>query len=268
MTTMSTAPGWEKWAAWNERQQRPVIEWLVDHADVRAGRTLLDLASGVGQPAIEAARRGASVIATDVAADMLAACERRANECGVTLELRELDMHDLRGVAEGSVDAVTIAFALMFSPDPVKVMREVHRVLAPGGRFALAVWAEPAKNPYFTTMFGALGRFVSMPSPNPDAPGPFRLSAPGELERVICSAGFTDVTVEPVPSPYSFDSLEQHFEVANDMAAPVKRAVAGMTAAQVAELRAALAIALAPFRTGAGERLSITTTPLCASGRK
>jgi ubiquinone/menaquinone biosynthesis C-methylase UbiE len=266
--SMSTAPGWEKWAAWNEQQQRPIIEWLVDHADVRAGHTVLDLASGVGQPAIEAARRGAHVIATDVAADMLAGCERRAKESGVTLELRELDMHDLRGVADSSIDAVTFGFALMFSPDPVKVMREVHRVLEPGRAFALAVWDEPARNPYFTTIFGALGQFVSMQPPNPDAPGPFRLSAPGELERVIRAAGFTQVTVEPVPSPFVFESPEQHFEVATDMAAPVKRAVAGMTAAQVVEFRAALATALAPFRTGTGERLSILTTPLCARGRK
>ena len=53
-----------------------------------------------------------------------------------------------------------------------------------------------------------------------------------------------------------------------DMAAPVKRAVAGMTPAQIAELRTVLATALAPFRTGTGEQLSILTTPLCASGRK
>jgi len=264
----STAPGWEKWADWNEQQQRSIIAWLVDHAEVRAGHTVLDLASGVGQPAIEAARRGARVIATDVAADMLAGCGRRAKASEVTLELRELDMHDLRAFADSSVDAVTFGFALMFSPDPVRVMREIHRVLKPGRAFALSAWDEPARNPYFTTLFGALGQFMSMPPPRPDAPGPFRLAAPGELERVIRAAGLTQVTVEPVPSPYVFDSTDQHFEVATDMAAPVRRAVAGMTPAQIAELRTVLATALAPFRTGPGERLSILTTPLCASGRK
>jgi ubiquinone/menaquinone biosynthesis C-methylase UbiE len=262
----TTAPGWEKWAAWNEREQRPVIQWLVEHAAVRAGDTLLDLASGVGQPAIEAARRGARVIGSDIAADMLAGCARRAKAAGVTLELRELDMHDLRGIADSSVDGVTIGFALMFSPDPVKVMREVHRVLSPGRSFALAVWDEPAKNPYFTTLFGALGQFVTMPPPRPDAPGPFRFAAPGELERVIRAAGFEHVTVEAVPCPYTFDSLDHHFDVAFDMAAPFKRAVGEMTPTQVAHLREVLATALAPFRTGDG--YALLTTPLCASGRK
>jgi SAM-dependent methyltransferase len=262
----STAPGWEKWAAWNEQQQRTIIEWLVEHAAIRAGHTVLDLASGVGQPAIEAARRGARVIATDVAADMLAACERRAMASGVTLEFRELDMHDLRGIADSSVDAVTFGFALMFSPDPVKVMRELHRVLKPGCWFALAVWDEPAKNPYFTTLFGALGPIIGMPPPKPDAPGPFRLSPPGELERVIRAAGFEQVTVEAVPTPYRFESLDQHFEVTADMAAPLKRALVDMPPATLQQLRAALATALAPFRTGDG--VSLLTTPLCASGRK
>ena len=265
---MSTAPGWEKWAAWNEQQQRLIIEWMVDHAGIRAGQTVLDIASGVGQPALEAARRGAHVIATDVAADMLAGCDRRAKANGVTLELRELDMHDLRGVDDGSIDAVTFGFALMFSPDPVKVMREIHRVLEPGGHFALAVWDEPAKNPYFTTMFGLLAQVAPMPPAKPDAPGPFRFAAPGELERVIRAAGFEQVTVESVPCPYGFDSLDQHFQVAYDMAAPFKRAVDAMPPDQVTQLRAAHAAALAPFRTGDGERLSLLTTPLCASGRK
>jgi enediyne biosynthesis protein CalE5 len=264
--SMSTAPGWEKWAAWNESQQHVIIEWMLEHAGIRAGQTVLDLASGVGQPAISAARRGARVIATDVAADMLAACERRAKASGVTLELREMDMHDLRGIADASVDAVTCAFALMFSPEPINVMREIHRVLKPGGSCTIAVWDEPARNPYFTTMFGALGQLVSMPPPNPTVPGPFRLSAPGELERVIRAAGFEHVSVESVPCPYNFDSLEQHYQVAVDMAAPVKRAVMAATPAQLESFRAVLATALAPFQTG--ESISVLTTPLCATGRK
>ncbi|HEY5920481.1 MAG TPA: methyltransferase domain-containing protein [Kofleriaceae bacterium] len=265
---MSTASGWEKWAAWNTQQQRPIIDWLVDHAAIRAGHTVLDIACGVGQPAIEAARRGAAVIATDVAADMLAGCERLAKAAGVSLELRELDMHDLRGVGDASVDAVTFGFALMFSPDPVKVMREVHRVLKPGAQFALAVWDEPAKNHYFTTIFGALGQVVPMPAPKPDAPGPFKLAPPGELERVIRAAGFEQVTVESVPCPFVFESLDHHFEVTCDMAGVVKRAVAQLTPTQLAQFRSVLATTLAPFRTGAGERISVLTTPLCASGRK
>src|SRR5690349_1092366 len=123
-TNVSVAPGWEKWAAWTLRQQEAVVDWLCRSAGVAPGMTVLDVATGVGQPALQVATRvlpGGKVIATDVAADMLAACERRARAATITnIEFRELDMHDLRGIADASIDAVTCGFALMFSPDPVK----------------------------------------------------------------------------------------------------------------------------------------------------
>src|SRR5204862_7901916 len=144
-----------------------------------------------------------------VVADMLAACERRARAASLNnVECRELDMHDLRGIADASIDAVTCGFALMFSADPVKVLREMRRVLKPGARLALCVWDEPAKNPYFTTMFGAMGAITGAPPPPADAPGPFKLAPPGELARVLGEAGFREIAIEPVPSTFEFESLE------------------------------------------------------------
>lgn len=267
-TNPSVAPGWEKWADWTLRQQQAVVDWLLRSAGVAPGMTVLDVASGVGQPALQMATRvvpGGKIIATDVAADMLAACERGARALAITnIELRELDMHDLRGIADASIDAVTCSFALMFSPDPVKVAREVRRVLKPGARFAACVWDEPAKNPYFTTMFGAMASVVPMPPPPLDAPGPFKLAAPGELARVLGEAGFREIAVESVPSFFEFDSVDQHWEISCDLASPLKRAVTTLPAPEVTRLKEAFGNALEPY-VEAG-RVRILTTPLCASG--
>jgi SAM-dependent methyltransferase len=263
---MSTAPGWEKWAEWNEHQHRDIIAWFVE--PLAPGMTVVDVASGVGQPALAAARRvnPGRVIATDAAADMLAGLERRAREKGITnVETRELDMHDLRGVPDAWADAVTFAFALMFSPEPVKALREARRVLKPGGHFAVCVWDEPAKNPFFTTMFGALSQFVTMPAPAPGAPGPFGLAAPGALERVMREAGFTDIAVASIPMAFEFDSVDQHWEINSALAAPLKRAAETLPPDRVSQLRAAIARALAPFMDG--PRVQVTATPLCARAR-
>src|SRR5512139_2173868 len=242
MTTQSTAPGWEAWNGHYKQQMASVFAWMIRQIDARDGMTVLDLACGPGQPAIPTAQRVAprgKVIATDVAADMLAACERLARAEGVTnLELREMDMHAI-GLPDASVDAVTCGFALMFSPEPAQVLAAIRRVLRPGGRIAVVVWDEPAKNAFFTTMFGAIGQFVSMPAPSPTAPGPFRLAAPGELARLVAEAGFADITVESVPVTMWFDSVDQHFEMNRAMAAPLMRLAASLPPADLVRLRAA-----------------------------
>lgn len=267
---MSTAPGWERWNGHYKQQVAPVFEAMLRAIDARDGMTVLDLACGPGQPAIPTAQRVAPtgrVIATDLAADMLAACGRLARAEGVTnLELREMDMHVI-GLPDASVDAVTCAFAVMFSPEPGRVLGEIHRVLAPGGRFAVAVWDAPAANPFFTTMFAAIGQLAPAPPPSPAAPGPFRLAAPGELAELARDAGFADVRVEPVPFTWRFDSVAQHYEMNRDMAAPLQKLATTRPPADVERLRAALATAIAPHVTADG-RVAIPGTALVASGRR
>ncbi len=183
----------------------------------------------------------------------------------MTLELSEHDVHDLGIFTDGSFDAGTCSFALMFSPEPVRVLREVKRVLAPGGRAALCVWDEPARNACFTTMFSAPREVTPIPAPLPDAPGPFALAAPGALQRVLSEAGFRSIEVESAAAPFEFESLAEHFEMSCDMAAPVQRAVSAMSVADVDRFSARLAAALAPYRLAA-DRLRVPATPVCATG--
>jgi SAM-dependent methyltransferase len=266
----STAPGWEKWHRWNASAMAPVTGWMCTAVGAAPGAHVLDLACGTGLPALALAERvrpGGAVTATDVDADMVAACGRRAHAAGVELALRQMDMH-APAFDDASFDGVTLAFALMFSPDPVQVMRGIGRLLRPGGRTAVAVWNEPARNPFFTTIFGPVSRALGAPPSSPTAPGPFRLSPPGELARVFTEAGLTDVVVEPVALVYAFDSVDAHWECCVDMAPPVRNAALSFPPDDLAALRRAVTDAIAPHVDAATGRVSFTQSALCASARR
>jgi SAM-dependent methyltransferase len=257
--------GWEKWNEWYRREWRPVMEWLATESGAAPGHTALDVACGTGQPAFLVARRvgpGGRVIAVDVAADMVDACGRLARAEGIdNLEVRELDMHDLRRIADASVDSVTLGFALMFSPEPVRVARELYRVMKPGARFALAVWGDPARNAFVNTMFGAIGAVLGMPPPDPKAPGINRLAPPGELESVLREAGFRDIRTEIVEMTLVSESREKHWEMFLDMGAPARRAIEAAGPERAARIREMVFAAL-----GDEQPVRVLATPLCATG--
>jgi hypothetical protein len=81
----------------------------------------------------------------------------------------------------------------MFLSDPLAGVREMLRVLKPKGRLSLAVWAGPQVNPFFTILPQALSRYVSMPPPDPDAPGAFRFAEEGKLAKLVAQAGAGNV---------------------------------------------------------------------------
>lgn len=256
---MNAGESWEKWAGWYEAQFAPVLEWVLNAAAPAPGMTVLDLATGVGHPALAAARRvepGGSVIAADVSADMLAAAARRIGAAGVdNVSLREMDMHDLR-LPDQSVDAATFSFALMFSPDPGKVLAELRRVLRPGARLGILVWAERERNPYFTTVFDAMARVTGAAPPDL-----FRLAIPGQLEGLLRAAGFESITVEPHSFVIDHASIDLHWQIFSDLAPPLRNAAATMPPADLARLRAAVAEAIAPHVERGRVRL-----PACALG--
>lgn len=103
------------------------------------GRRVLELGCGGAQAAIACARRGATVTAVDVAATQIEFARRLAREAGVAIELHQRDMVDLSPVASDSQDIVFSAFAFAYVDDLGTCLREVRRVLRPGGILACGV---------------------------------------------------------------------------------------------------------------------------------
>ncbi|MBX7079709.1 MAG: class I SAM-dependent methyltransferase, partial [Nannocystaceae bacterium] len=220
--------GWERWHDWQAEIMVPVTTWICDAVAARPGMTVLDAACGTGLPALALAERlrpGGTLIATDVSPVMLDAVRRKAAAAGLDhVQVRESSLASLQA-EDASFDAVTCKDGLMYVPDPVDGARELRRVLAPGGRYAITVWDEPARCSFFRTMFGVVGRFLGPPA-DPRGPGPLRLSAPGVLEGVLHEAGFCGATIETREVVFTFDSFAMYWEIIREMAAPIAAAEA------------------------------------------
>lgn len=134
----------------------PVALAVVNRAGVAGGDDVLDLACGTGNAALLAAARGARVVGVDSAPRLLAVARERARSVGIELDLREGDLLALP-VDDASVDVVLSVFGVIFATDPAGAVREIARVLRPGGRALLTAWV-PA-GPIDATL-GALNRIV------------------------------------------------------------------------------------------------------------
>jgi ubiquinone/menaquinone biosynthesis C-methylase UbiE len=113
-----------------------VAEQLIETLDLRSTERVLDVATGSGNAALAAARRGCDVIGLDYVPALLDRARQRALAEGVDAEFIEGDAEALP-FADGSFDVVSSVFGAMFAPDQERTASELLRVTRPGGRIGL-----------------------------------------------------------------------------------------------------------------------------------
>jgi ubiquinone/menaquinone biosynthesis C-methylase UbiE len=114
---------------------------LVNKLGVSSGMDVLDLGCGDGTTAIPEARLGAKVSGVDIAGNLVAAGNKRAQEEGLdNISFREGDATNLEGINDASFDLVVSIFGAMFAPRPFDVAKEMVRVTRPGGRIVMGNW--------------------------------------------------------------------------------------------------------------------------------
>jgi len=172
-----------------------VTQAIVDEARIVPDLRVLDVACGAGEPSISiAALMGGSghVVGIDLAAASLqVACERAGVRKLANTEFLQADVHQLP-FADGSFDRVVSRLGVMFFSELQTALREMHRVLKPGGRTSHLAWG-PIEQPYFQATIGQVLKLLPELSLPASAQTLFRFAQPGVLALALDQAGFTGV---------------------------------------------------------------------------
>ena len=176
---------------------------VVALADPRPGERVLDVACGTGVVTRLVAQRvglAGKVVGLDLNPGMLAvAASSAANEPPTSAPITWQEGGATKmPLPDAAFDIACCQLGLQFFPDRPAALREMYRILVPGGRLALMVWRGIEHSPGFGILAAALARHVSA-----EAAGimraPFALADAEELRGLIATGGFHDITIQPVP---------------------------------------------------------------------
>lgn len=246
-------PSGQRWTDRQELQDRmlaPVLDILTDRAKPAAGERVLDVGCGCGATTVAFAGKvgsSGSVLGIDISAPMLERARHRTPKSEpVKFQLADATVHAFEPAA---FDLLTSRFGVMFFANPTQSFANLRTALRPGGRMAFACWREPRANPWMMAPLQATYKHVpKLPQLGPEDPGPYSFASEERVHRILGSAGFTQVGMEPCNLMLDI-AVGRGLDAAAQSAleiGPVHRALEGHSSETVSAVKASIREALAP----------------------
>ena len=240
---------WEKWDSVILNQLAPVGAAMIQGLAIAVDQQHLDIASGTGEPGLSVARLAPKgrVVLTDLAPEMLAVAERRAEAQGIANVATKVCSADDLPFGDAMFDSLSVRFGYMFFPDAATATTEFARVLKPGGRICSSVWVKPEDNPWTAILMQAIGTEVAMAPPDPNAPNMFRCAAPGYVSAVYEAAGLRDIAEWDVDVELVTSSPAEYWQVMSEHVSIAVAALADVDDDAPERIRATVIANVAPF---------------------
>ncbi len=273
MALSATGPNAEQIRYWNEQGGPRWLAWQetldaqlsslgligMDRARPAGGESVFDVGCGCGQTSLQLAERvgpTGSVLGVDISAPLLGRARERDGAAGMANLRFEHDDAQAHPFRAGAYDLGFSRFGVMFFADPPAAFANLLRALRPGGRLAFVCWQELACNPWMAVPVRALASVVPLPPPAaPDAPGPFAFADAARVSRILESAGFAEIALEPVETSIAFaGTLENATEFMLNLG-PASALLRDAGPDVAVRARDAVRKALAPHVGPAGPRL-------------
>lgn len=230
----SVAKGWQKWWKTFENGAQKVSDRLIELANVKSGHKVLDVATGIGEPAISAAKivgKSGHVTATDISSEMLEIAEERARSLSLNeiMGFKQSDAERLELGTNQAFNSIICRWGLMFLPNLDRALSNMLGLLVPGGKLAAAVWSEPSKVPLISMPINIARQELQAPLLGQGIPGPFSLADIDALKKSLEKAGFVDIKSENIRVVFEFNSAEEYTEFNQDIVAPIRIMLANET---------------------------------------
>ena len=203
--------GWDKASGYYEtywqKQLYPAQQKLLQLANIKAGDRIIDIACGTGLvsfPAAELAGEKGFVLANDISDKMVETAAAIAKEKNFSnISFQRMDAEEL-DVKDGSYNIALCALGLMYFPEPLKALKEMSRLLKPGGHAVVAVWGQ-RKNCGWAEVFEIVDRRVA----SEVCPMFFNLGNEGTLKQYMSAGGFKNISVERINTVLNYSSGEE-----------------------------------------------------------